>query len=70
MTNRSIFGRRGRKSRGFTLVELIVILVIIAILAAAGVATALGYIKKTKFDKNNQSAISVYQTAQTALANK
>ena len=70
MTNRSIFGRRGRKSRGFTLVELIVILVIIAILAAAGVATALGYIKKTKYDKNYQSAISVYQTAQTALSNK
>lgn len=70
MTGRSNFGRRGRKSRGFTLVELIVILIIIAILAAAGVATALGYIKKTKFDKNNQSAISVYQTAQTALTNK
>ena len=70
MTNGSIFGRRGRKSRGFTLVELIVILIIVAILAAAGVATALGYIKKTKFDKNNQSAITVYQTAQTALSNK
>lgn len=70
MTNRSSFGRRGRKSRGFTLVELIVILIIVAILAAAGVATALGYIKKTKFDKNNQTAITVYQTAQTALSNK
>lgn len=70
MTSRSSFGRRGRKSRGFTLVELIVILIIVAILAAAGVATALGYIKKTKFDKNNQSAITVYQTAQTALSNK
>lgn len=70
MTNRSNFGRRGRKHHGFTLVELIVILVIIAILAAAGVATALGYIKKTKYDKNYQTAISVYQTAQTALANK
>ena len=70
MTNRSNFGRRGRKHHGFTLVELIVILVIIAILAAAGVATALGYIKKAKYDKNYQSAISVYQTAQTALSNK
>lgn len=69
-TNRSNFGRRGRKHHGFTLVELIVILVIIAILAAAGVATALGYIKKAKYDKNYQSAISVYQTAQTALSNK
>lgn len=70
MTSGSSFGRRGRKSRGFTLVELIVILIIVAILAAAGVATALGYIKKTKFDKNNQTAITVYQTAQTALSNK
>lgn len=64
------FGRRGRNGRGFTLVELVVILIIIAILAAAGIATAIGYVKRAKFDKNNQSAITVYQTAQGAIANK
>lgn len=70
MTNRSIFGRRGRKSRGFTLVELIVVLTIIAILAAVGVATALGFINRSKFDQNSQNAITVYQTAQVALSQK
>ena len=51
MTNRSIFGRRGRKSRGFTLVELIVVLTIIALLAAVGVATALGSITLEECEK-------------------
>ena len=70
MTNRSIFGRRGRKSRGFTLVELIVVLTIIALLAAVGVATALGFINRSKFDQNSQNAITVYQTAQSVLSEK
>ncbi len=70
MTNRSIFGRRGRKSRGFTLVELIVVLTIIALLAAVGVATALGFINRSKFDQNSQNAITIYQTAQSVLSEK
>jgi len=70
MTNGSIFGRRGRKSRGFTLVELIVVLTIIALLAAVGVATALGFINRSKFDQNSQNAITVYQTAQSVLSEK
>ena len=64
------FAEARRVRRGFTLVELIVVLTILAILAAIGVGSAVGYINKSKFDKNSQNAISVYQAAQTALAQK
>ena len=60
--------RRGR--RGFTLVELIVVLTILAILAAIGVASVVGYIRKSRFDQNSQNAVTIYQTAQTALSQK
>lgn len=70
MTNRINFKRRGRKGRGFTLVELIVVLTILAILAAAGAFAAVGYIKRAKFNKNTQHAITVYQTAQMSIINK
>ena len=59
--------RRGR--RGFTLVELIVVLTVLALLAAIGVASLVGYIDRSRFDENSQSAITVYQTAQTSLTN-
>ena len=60
--------RSGRKHHGFTLAELIVVLAILAILAAVGVFAVVGYINKSKYEKNQQNAITVYQTAQTALA--
>ena len=60
--------RHGR--RGFTLVELIVVLTIMAILAAIGVVSVIGYINRSRFDQNNQYAITVYQAAQTAITQK
>ena len=69
-TNRSYLVSSGEKRHGFTLVEFIVILAIVAILAASGVIVAIGYINKSKFDQNSQNAVTVYQTAQTALSHK
>ena len=55
---------------GFTLVELIVVLALLAVLAAVGIASAVGYIDQSKYDKNCQNAITVYQAAQTAISQK
>lgn len=68
LTFRSFKVGSGKKHHGFTLVELMVVLAIVAILAAVGVVAAIGYINKSKFDKNEQNAITLYQTSQTALA--
>ncbi len=70
MTGRSIFRSNGRKRHAFTLVELIVVIAIIAILAAVGVTTAVGYVKRSKFEKNNQNAVTLYQMAQSAISKK
>lgn len=61
---------KGRNHRGFTLVELIVVLVILSILAAIGVTSVVGYINKSRYDQNEQNAITLYQTAQTAISQK
>lgn len=70
MTGRSIFRSNGRKRHAFTLVELIVVIAIIAILAAVGVTTAVGYVKRSKFEKNNQNAVTLYQMAQSAISKR
>ena len=61
---------RKKARKGFTMAEMLVVVAIIAILAVAGIASAVGFINKSKYDQNSQNAITVYQTAQTALANK
>ncbi|MCR4688236.1 MAG: prepilin-type N-terminal cleavage/methylation domain-containing protein [Saccharofermentans sp.] len=61
---------RIKARKAFTLVELIVILAVLAILAAAGVGTAVGYMKRSKFNQNQENAVTIYQTAQTALSQK
>ncbi len=68
--NTTSYTARRRSRRGFTLVELIVVLMIIAILAAIGVSSIVGYIKKSRFDKNEQYAITIYQTAQNIVSQK
>ncbi|MCR5598048.1 MAG: prepilin-type N-terminal cleavage/methylation domain-containing protein, partial [Lachnospiraceae bacterium] len=56
-----------RNEKGFTLVELIVVLVVIAIVSSAAVFSVIGYIDKSRFNKNEQNAQSVYQAAQAAV---
>lgn len=59
-----------KKRYGFTLVELVVVLTIIAILASTGIVMAIGYINRSKLEKNNQHAKTAYQAAQVALSKK
>ena len=68
--NTTSYTARRRSRRGFTLVELIVVLTILAILAAIGVSSIVGYIKKSRFDKNEQYAITIYQAAQNIVSQK
>ena len=69
-TFRSFMVKSGKKRHGFTMAELIVVIVIIAIVATAGIVAAVGFMSKSKFDQNSQNAITVYQTAQTAISQK
>ncbi|MCR5127386.1 MAG: type II secretion system GspH family protein, partial [Lachnospiraceae bacterium] len=62
--------KRISDSKGFTLVELIVVLAILAILSSVAVFSIIGYIDKTRFDKNEQNAQSMYQAVQTSLERK
>ncbi len=59
-----------RDQKGFTLVELMVVLAILAILSSVAVFSIIGYIDKSRFDRNEQNAQSIYQAVQTALERK
>ena len=62
--------RRHHNAMGVTLVELVVVLVILSILAGAGVATTIGYMKRSQFSQNEKNAETIYQAVQTALLQK
>ena len=59
--------RKSNKNSGFTLVEMIVVLVILGILASVAVYSIIGYINMTRYKNNQQNAISIFQSAQSAL---
>ncbi len=55
------------KNAGFTLVELIVVLVILGILASAAVYSIVRYIDMTRYNNNQRTAETIYQSAQSYL---
>ena len=52
---------------GFTLVEMIVVLVILGILASAAVYSIMAYIDMTRYNNNQRTAETIYQSAQSSL---
>ncbi len=55
------------KNSGFTLVEMIVVLVILGILASVAVYSIINYINMTRYNSNQQNAISIFQSAHSSL---
>lgn len=62
---KKMFDKLGKK--GFTLTELIVVLVIIGMLLAVGIPTAMHFIKKAEYRKNEENAKTAYLAAESTL---
>ena len=60
--------RKEKKNQGFTLVELLVVLVILSILAAICVPALMGYIDKSRINKNLRNGHAFYEAAQAKFA--
>ena len=54
-------------NKGFTLVELIVVLIVLCILSSVAVLSIVGYIDRSRYNKNEQNAQSIYQAAEAAI---
>ncbi len=64
---RKLFFDEKKNNSGFTLVEMIVVIVILGILAAASVASIARYIDLTRFNNNEDNAMTVFQSAQNTV---
>ena len=64
---KKLFFKKKKNNSGFTLVEMIVVIVILGILASAAVYSIIAYIDMTRFNNNEENAVSVFQSAQNAV---
>ncbi|XCP86775.1 type II secretion system protein [Roseburia hominis] len=53
--------------KGFTLPELVVTLIVLAVILAIGIPTAIYFIKRAEFRKNEENAKTIYMAAESAL---
>ncbi len=53
--------------KGFTLPELVVTMIILAVILAIGIPTAINYIKRAEFRKNEENAKTIYMAAESVL---
>lgn len=53
--------------KGFTLPELVVTLIVLTIILAIGIPTAIYYIRRAEFRKNEENAKTIYMAAESVL---
>lgn len=53
--------------KGFTLPELVVTLIVLAIILAIGIPTAINYIRRAEFRKNEENAKTIYLASESVL---
>lgn len=53
--------------KGFTLPELVVTLIVLAIILAIGIPTAINYIRRAEFRKNEENAKTIYMASESVL---
>lgn len=53
--------------KGFTLPEMVVTMIVLAVILAIGIPTAINYIKRAEFRKNEENAKTIYMVAESVL---